>query len=110
MKMIYQDKLVSITENEITFVDYYFPIKKPKVVRLSSVVAITVKKATLMNGKWRIHGTGNFKTWFPKDKQRFRRDRIFFATLKDQWVRIGFTVEHSDQVEAIFNAMGLINS
>jgi hypothetical protein len=108
MKMIYRDRLVSITEDTIVFEHYYFPTGKSKVVRLDEIEWIQVKKSTIMNGKWRIHGTGNFKTWFPRDKKRPWRDKIFFARLRGRWVDIGFTVEDSGQVENIFRNKNLL--
>jgi hypothetical protein len=106
----YTDKLVAISNNEIIFHHYYFPTGREKVVPLDNIQCIFVKKPTLWNGKWRIHGTGNFKTWFPKDSSRPKRDRIFIAILKDQWVNIGFTVEDGDRVEKILRSKNLIKS
>src|SRR5689334_12630660 len=90
---LYSDSLVSITDDEINFEHYYFPTGKKKVVRVAEIERITVEPPTVRNGKWRLYGTGNFKIWFPKDYKRPKRDRIFFVTLKNQWVNIGFTVE-----------------
>ena len=73
-----------------------------------NIQCIAVEKPTIWNGKWRLHGTGNFKIWFPKDYSRPKRDRIFIATLKNQWVKIGFTVEDGDRVEKLLSAMNLI--
>lgn len=106
--MIYQDNLVSITKDQIIFKHYYFPTGKPKTVQLADIEWIKVKKTSLRNGKWRIHGTGNFKTWFPRDTQRPKRDKIFFAKIKSQRVDIGFTVEDSAQVERLFGEMNLL--
>ena len=110
MAIAYQDRLVSITESEITFAHYYFPSGKPKVVRLADIERISVRPPTLWNGKWRLHGTGNFKTWFPRDYKRFQRDRIFFARLKGHWVEIGFTVEDGERVQKLFKAMNLMET
>jgi hypothetical protein len=107
-KMMYSDKLITITNDDIIFQNYYFPIKKPKVVKINNIKIISVEKPTLRNGKWRLHGTGNFKIWFPADYSRPKRDRIFFADLTNQWIKIGFTVENGDIVEKIFRSMGLI--
>jgi len=74
--MIYQDKLITITEDDITSERYYFPTNRKKVVRLSDIEKITVEKPTIRNVKWRIHGTGNFKTWYPRDNERPKRDKI----------------------------------
>ncbi|MBA3038076.1 MAG: hypothetical protein FP814_16500 [Desulfobacterium sp.] len=104
----YSDKLVSITNEEIILEHYYFPTGKKKVVRLDNIERIAVEKPTIRNGKWRLHGTGNFKTWYPMDYSRYKRDRIFFVMLKDQWVNIGFTVEDGNQVEKIFRDKSLI--
>ena len=105
---LYSDKLISITDNDIIFYNYYFPTGKEKHVIIDDIECITVMEPTIRNGKWRIHGTGNFKVWFQKDKSRPHRDRIFIATLKSQWVNIGFTVEDGDAVENVLKLRGLI--
>ncbi len=104
----YSDNLVSIGEDSIVFQHYYFPSGKSKVVALTDIERIEVRAPTMWNGKWRIHGTGTFKTWYPQDTNRPRRDRIFFAILKSQWVNIGFTVEDADRVETILREKNLI--
>lgn len=106
--MLYHDGLISITEDKIIFKHYYFPTGKPKIVPLDDIQWIRIEKATVRNGKWRIHGTGNFKTWYPRDNKRFKRDKIFFAKLKTQRVDIGFTVEDAGQVEKIFKERHLV--
>ncbi len=88
--MIYHDKLITITEDDSIFEHYFFPMDKKKVVRLSDTEQITVETPTIWNGKWRIHGTGNFKTWYRKDDKRPKPNKIFFASLKSQWIDIGF--------------------
>ena len=108
--MIYKDNLISVTENEIIFEHYYFPSGRRKTVRWADIEWIAVQKATIRNGKWRIHGTGNFKTWYPRDLKRPRRDRIFFAKLKGRWIDIGFTAENADRVERIFREKKLIRT
>lgn len=107
-EFIYTDRLVTITNDDIIFHHYYVFTGKKKVVKLDNIKCISVKKPTLWNGKWRLHGTGNFKIWFPKDYSRPRRDRIFIATLKGQWVNIGFTVEDGARVEEILRSKSLI--
>jgi len=110
VQMIYQDNLITITEDDIIFEHYYFPSGKSKIVRLTDIERITVERSTLWNGKWRIHGTGNFKIWYPRDNQRYKRDKIFFARLKNQWINIGFTVENTGQVEKILKEKKLLIS
>jgi hypothetical protein len=104
---IYSDSLVSINHNSILFRRYSL-FEKDRLVLLSDIEKIVVKKPSLWNGKFRFHGTGDFKTWFPKDYQRYKRDKIFFAFIRDKWWRIGFTVENSAAVMKIFSEKGLI--
>ena len=107
---LYADKLVRITETDIVFFNYYFLTGREKIVKIEDLESIAVQKPTIRNGKWRIHGTGNFKIWFPRDRRRPTRDRIFFAVLKHQWVNIGFTVEDGDAVQRILSAANLIKA
>jgi hypothetical protein len=105
---IYSDKLVTITDERIIFENYYFLTWGKKTVRFDSIEHIVVNKPTMWNGKYRIQGTGNFKTWYPMDSGRPKRDRIFLAVLKNQWVNIGFTVVEGNQVEKILRDKNLI--
>ncbi|WP_024336516.1 hypothetical protein [Desulfotignum balticum] len=108
MKSTYNDELVCITNENITFFNYYFPTCKKKVVKIADIESVVVLKPTLKSGKWRIHGTGSFKVWFPNDNDRPSRDRIFKMVLKNQWVDIGFTVKNGDLVEELLTSRGLI--
>jgi hypothetical protein len=104
---IYSDSLVSITPYSILFRRYSL-FEKDRLVRLSDIEKIVVQETSFWRGKFRFHGTGDFKTWFPKDYQRYKRDKIFYAFLRKKWWRIGFTVENSAAVIKIFSDQGLI--
>jgi len=75
---------------------------------IRNIKKVEILEPTVMNGKWRIHGTGDFSTWFPWDSGRPNRDIIFRITLHKGWCRIGFTVEDSASVISIFDEKGLI--
>jgi len=105
---LYEDKLVEITNSTILLKKYYFPSLKSKEIAFESIKTIEVKQPTIFTGKWRFHGTGDLRTWFPLDNQRNRRDKIFFITVKHKWTRIGFTVENSEIVQNIFRHNGLL--
>ena len=92
--ILYADNLVTLCERRIYFHHYYLS-GSSKSVELSELERIDIKKPTLGNGKWRLWGTGNFRTWFPCDWDRPSRDTIFVASLRGVWTRIGFTVEDS---------------
>lgn len=106
---LYSDSLIEIKHGSILFRRYTF-FERDKLVLFSDIEKIVVKKATIWNGKFRFHGTGDFKTWFPKDFQRYKRDKIFIAHIRYKWWRIGFTVEDSDMVIKIFQEKGLIKN
>jgi hypothetical protein len=111
MAVIYEDRLVRITGDSITFLHYSFPFfTSAREVMFRDIDHIDVTRATIMTGKWRIGGTGGFRTWYPLDWNRPSRDRIFHATLKTGGMDIGFTVESPDEVIPILRKKGLIAS
>jgi hypothetical protein len=107
--MFYKDQLVEITELDLILFNYYFPSGREKKISFSGIEKIFVYPCTFRKGTWRIWGTGNFRTWFPFDGNRMKRDKVFYMILKKRWVRIGFTVENFDRVYRIFSEKGLIN-
>ena len=106
MSALYHDHLVEITDTEIVFSQYYFPFGHAKRAPLDRIEHIEAKSPKFWNGKWRLWG-GNFGVWFPNDVQRFKRDLIFVAKVRDSKTRIGFTVEHSQAVIAILKSRGI---
>jgi hypothetical protein len=105
--MRYSDSLVRISDDAITFRHYSLPFGSPRRVKFSDIDHIACETPTIANGKRRIWGTGSFSIWYPFDHHRPERDRIFFATLKGRGMKIGFTVEHPEQVTAILSRKGL---
>jgi hypothetical protein len=104
---VYADKLVEITDGEIPLRYYYFPFGSKR-VKFSEIDHVVAKEPTLLNGKWRIWGTGDFRTWFPFDASRPSRDKIFVVSFANKRQRIGFTVEDSNRVQEILRNKGLI--
>ena len=100
VQILYSDDLIHITEESLSFRRYYFPFGS-KTIDLSSIDFVEVLPPTLLSGKWRIHGTGNFRTWFPHDIKRPNRDCIFIVHRHQTWWRIGFTVENSGAVRDV---------
>ncbi len=94
--LIYFDQLVDVFEDGIRIKKYYFPSGKAKFVKFSEILQIEKERPTLMNGKWRYWGSGDFITWFPLDWHRPKRNFIFFLRLATQNIRIGFTVENTE--------------
>lgn len=104
--MLYSDGLIDITDDAVVLKRYYFPFGSRR-VPFSDIQRIDKEEPTLLNGKWRLWGTGTFTTWFPLDWRRPFRDRMFFITLSNTKLRIGFTVENSERVSEIFRQRGV---
>jgi hypothetical protein len=103
LPILYSDQLVEVFADGIRFKTYYFPFGS-KFILFSLVRSWERKPSTLSNGKWRLWGSGDFKTWFPLDWLRPGRDAIFFLTLATQKTRIGFTVENTEKFLAAVKA------
>jgi hypothetical protein len=108
-EVVYKDSLLEISKDKIIFKNYYFPSLKPKEVPIGSIEKVEVKEPTMRTGKYRYHGTGDFRTWYPLDAGRSKRDKIFFLFLSTQKVRIGFTAENSAAIEKYFREKGLLS-
>ena len=104
---IYSDKLVEITDDSITFKNYYFPFGSKR-VQFARIDRVELREPSLLSGKWRLWGTSHAPRWFPLDWKRPSKGKIFFVQLRDSTRRIGFTVEDSSQVQAILRHKGLL--
>ncbi len=106
---LYQDKLIILYDDSLILLKYYFPSLSPKTIFFKDVKNIEVLKPTLFTGKYRIQGTGNFRTWYPFDALRPKRNKVFIIKYVGKWVQSGFTVENSDEVESILREKKLIH-
>jgi hypothetical protein len=104
---IYSDELVDVLDDGIRLKMYYFPSVTAKFVKFSDILKIEKRLPTLMNGKWRYWGSGDFITWFPLDYNRPKRSFIFFLRLATQKIRVGFTVENPEAFIEAINAKGM---
>jgi hypothetical protein len=109
MSSLYKDKLIEVTDQEIVFHRYYFPFGRDKHVPLGQIESVEVRQPSIFGGRWRIWGTGDFRTWFPLDGSRPSRDRIFVASLRDSSRRIGFTAENSQKLAGVLKERGLLH-
>ena len=105
---VYQDNLVAISNDSITFFNYYYPGGKSLSVSFYNIEKIEIKSPTLLNGKYRYWGTGNFMTWYPKDFKRSSRDYILFLFRNNKRIKIGFTVEDSQEVISILKTKKIL--
>ena len=110
MDTLYQDSLITLTDKAIVFHSYYFPFGGDKRVPLEQIEYIRVREVKASTGKFRLWGTSDFRTWYPRDLQRSSRDCIFSASLRNRFRRIGFTVENAEPFTKLLKARGLLLS
>ena len=103
-KYLYSDNLIRITE-EALHIDGF--LLGSKCVPFSRIKTIKILKPTIWNGKYRIVGTDDLRTWFPSDASRPSRDMIFIVLMHGKWIRYGFTAEDSAAVKQIFQNLKL---
>ena len=103
-KYLYSDSLIRITEDAL-HIDGF--LLGSKCVPFSRIKTIKILKPTIWSGKFRIVGSGDFRTWFPSDGLRSSRDMIFVVLMHGKWIRYGFTAEDSAAVKQIFQNMKL---
>ena len=96
--ILYSDKLIEIRNDSILFHNYYFPIPSDKTAKFDEIENFFTVTPTIINGKYRYWGSGDFILWFPLDTQRSKRDIIFILHRKNKKIKIGFTVEDSEKV------------
>ncbi len=104
---LYADRLVEITDDAIIFRYYYFPAGNKR-VRFDEIDYVRILRLGTLTGKWRIWGSGDFRTWWPADWNRPSRDTGFLLVRKSKWTRIAFTVEDEETVTTILRNKGLL--
>ena len=103
-KYLYSDNLIRITE-DVLHIDGF--LLGSKCVPFSRIKTIKMLEPTMWNGKYRIAGTSDLRTWFPSDGLRPTRDVIFVVLMHGKWIRYGFTAEDSAAVKKIFQNLKL---
>jgi len=104
--LLYQDRHIEIYPDRFILNGYYFGPFGRKHVPLSRLERLDIVALTLWTGKYRLQGTGDFRTWFPQDLRRPRRKSAFVASLRGKRMKIGFTVEDFERVRQIFSERG----
>jgi hypothetical protein len=90
--MHYRDKFINLTDDFVE-IFHYSVTGKPVKVPVEEIDRIVRMIPTLANGKYRFHGTGDFRNWFAADYARSRRPFIYRVFIRNQWTRKGFSVE-----------------
>jgi hypothetical protein len=105
--ILYTDTLLDITDEAITLKKFSL-LRRPKRLLFSEIERVEARAPSVQSGKWRIWGSGDFRTWFPFDRHRSQRDTIFVVFLQTSWRRLAFTAEDSIRVRRILVQKGLL--
>jgi len=107
--ILYADHLVTLDSAGITFHHYsglpFFA--SDRTLPYQDIDRIEIRRPTILNGRWRIGGSSDLRTWFPTDWDRPSRDRIFRAFVRTRGMNIGFTVGDPVAVTAILRQQGV---
>ena len=102
----YSDKLIEITDTEILFRAYYFPVGAKR-VKWADAAGVSAHKPTLANGRYKLWGGDGF-TWLPLDAKRPGRTVMFSLSFPRSRHKINFTVEDSQAVKGVLESLGVL--
>jgi hypothetical protein len=73
--MSYDDGRIALTDDELVIRMYYFPFGDKR-LRYSDIAEVRSEplRIGLLNGRWRIWGSGDFVHWYNFDPGRPRKD------------------------------------
>ena len=105
---LYQDRYLEIYPDHLILNCYYFGPFGKKRIAFDSIRMIEMIKLNFWTGRYRIQGTGDFRTWFALDMDRPSRENAFLIHRCKKWWRIGFSAEDVDCVADFFKVKGLL--
>ena len=97
---IFQDKKLEIYQDLVIIKDCYAPGLDQKLC-ISDIENVWVEKLTFLRGKYRLGGTGTFRSWFPFHFGREARDNALVRKRKSGVLKaIKVTLDKEDPSKA----------
>ena len=97
---IFQDKKLEIYKDLVIIKDCYAP-RFDKKLRISDIENVWVENLTFLGGKYRLCGTGTFRSWFPFHLGREARDKALVIKQKSGVMKaIKVTLDTEDPSKA----------
>lgn len=75
LKVLYEDKYVTITECYILIKKYYMPLMTSKTVLFQDIKCISIEDATKVNNTWGLN-TRYLNNWFQYDSDRKNKKKF----------------------------------
>jgi hypothetical protein len=97
---IFQDKKLEIYKDLVIIKDCYAP-RLDKKLWVSDIENVRVENLTFLSGKYRLWGTGTFRSWFPFHFGREARDKALVIKRKSGVLKaIKVTLDKEDPSKA----------
>lgn len=101
LKILYEDKYVTITECYILINKYYIPLMTSKTILFNEIKTIGIEDASKVNNSWGID-THHLNNWFQYDPDRKKKHKFISIEIKNSRIRPAITPEDVDKA---FNAL-----
>jgi hypothetical protein len=95
MTLLYKDKSILITDEDITINCYYFPFGQSKVIPWDKIRTVHTEPLTALNGKYRVWGMGVKPYWFNSDWRANKNSMLVIDT--GEFVKAAITPDNFDQ-------------
>jgi len=99
--ILYKDRYVSITREQIVIYSYYFPTATSKKIDLNDIKRIIIQEITTFTGKYKLWGMNYQCLWFPLDATRYMKDKCLILDL-GSCINPAIT---PDNVETVYNIL-----
>jgi hypothetical protein len=105
---LYRDRYIEVYPEFLILKGYFFGPFGKKRIDFDTIRMIELINLNFWTGRYRIQGTGDFRSWFALDMDRPSRENAFLIHRRQKWWRIGFSAEDVDRVADLFQAKGLL--
>lgn len=96
MKILYEDKYVTITDHYILIKKYYIPLMTSKTVMFDEMRTISIQDCRKINKSWGID-THHMNNWFQYDSDRKNKTKFISIQIKNSSIRPAITPENVDK-------------
>ena len=100
LKVLYQDKYITITDCYILIKKYYIPLMTSKTVMFNQMRTISIEDARKINKSWGIDAN-HLNNWFQYDPDRKNKNKFISIQIKNSAIRPAITPEDVDTAFAV---------
>ncbi len=105
-EILYEDGYIRISHQAVT-VKGYDLFGRDKEFPLRNIQRVQIRPLNFRTGKYRVMGTGDFRTWLAADTGRAFREVVFVLHPFKGWWRAGFSVESVEKATQALKAVSV---